>query len=269
MKFSFFIALFWASLSFAAIPKTQLILQRLSENAGSGVYQIDQEVQFSNGQDNLVLRETWMIDNENNMKLIVTGAKELKDQVAFSIQVTNGQHSVTKKNTTEDFIERYFHIRSAQSWAQTLTQLKLIPTNALNRKPLRSIKDTEYQPENFVRLARSGGVIAYAFGGLPTQEMEPPGFWIEQDQFVLRKFRLPSQVEVVADRLSAYARSLNFPRTRTVRWGSNQVSIQTISVTPKSKENFAAFGLKGPVKMEALNNQQAAPVVDEFYRRFR
>lgn len=269
MKFSILIGFLWASVSLAAIPKSSLILQRLSENAGSGVYQIDQELQFPNGQDILVLKETWMIENENNLKLIVTGAKELKDQVAFSIQVSGGTHSVTKKRVSEDFIERYFHIRSAEVWAQTLGHLKLTPANVLSHKPPRSLKDIDNQPESFVRLARSGGVVTYAFGGLSSAENEAPGFWVEQDQFVLRKFRLPSLVEVTADRFSPYSKGMNFPRTRTVRWGSNQVTIQTISVSARSKEAFASFGLKGPTKMEALNNLPAAAIIEDFYKRFR
>ena len=216
----------------------------------------------------MVLRETWMIENENNMKLVVTGAKELKDQVAFSVQVING-NIAGKKRVSEDFIERYFHLRSTESWAQVLNQMKLAPVGFLAKHPVRNLKDVEYQPENFVRLGRSGGVTAYEFGGVAFQEKEAPGFWIEQDQFVLRKFRLPSLVEVTADRYSSYARGLMFPRTRVVRWGTNQVTIQTISVSAKSKEAWAQFGTKVTPKLDALNNQPGAAVVDEFYKRFR
>jgi hypothetical protein len=269
MKFSFLIGFLWASISLAAIPKASLILQKTAENAGNGVYQIDQEVQFPNGPDTLVLRESWMIENSENMKLVVTGSKEMKDQVSFYIQVVNGIHSQTKKRVSEDFIERYFHIRSLDTWAQVLTSMKLVPPGGLSRHTLRNLKDAEYQPENFVRLARSGGVVTYAFGGIALQEKDPTGFWIEQDQFVLRKFRLPSGVEVTADKFSSYPKGLNFPRTRTVRWGSNQVTIQTISVTSRTKEAFASFGQKAPTKMDALNSQPAAALVDDFYKRFR
>jgi hypothetical protein len=271
MKFMIFPCLLWATLSFAAIPRTSMILQRTAENAGGGYYQIDQEVQFPNGQDTLVLKETWMIENENNMKLIVTGAKELKDQVSFTIQVNNGNHTQgsSTKRASDDFIEKYFHIRSASSFAQTLSQMKLIPANALARRPVRNLKDLDHQSESFVRLGRTGGVVAYAFGGLASQNSEPPGFWIEQDQFVLRKFRLPSQVEVVADRFSSYSRGLMFPRVRTIRWGVNQVTIQTISVTSRTKDNYIQFGSRVPSKIEALRNHQAAPLIEEFYSRFR
>lgn len=269
MKFSFLMGFLWASLSFAAIPKSSMILQRLSENAGGGVYQIEQEVQFPNGLDNMVLRETWLIDNENNMKLQVTGAKDLKDRVSFSIQITNGVHSVTKQRISGDFIERYFHIRGTEGWAQTLQQMGLAPANILARKPIKNLKEMDYTPESFVRLSRSGGVVAYAFGGLSTPEKEVPGVWIEQDQFLLRKVRTTGLAEVTADRYGSYAKGLNFPRTRNVRWGTNQVTIQTLSVTSKGKDAFTSFAPKGPAKMEGIQNQHATALVEEFYRRFR
>ena len=255
----------------AAIPRANMILARTSENAGSGIYQIEQEVQFPNGQDVLVLRETWLIENEGSMKVLVTGVKELKDQVAFMIQINGGTRSQGSSNrrVSEDFIERYFHMRSKEALAQAMAQLKLVPSHVLARKAPKNLKDAEYQPESFVRLSRSGGVINYAFGSPSLPEKDSVGFWIEQDQFVIRKFRLPSQVEVVADRYSSYSRSLQFPRTRTVRWGPNQVTIQTISVSGKGKDAWSSFGQKFPTKMEALNNQPAAALVEEFYKRFR
>ncbi len=260
-----------ASVAWGAIPRASLILQKTAENAGNGVYQIEQEVQFPNGQDTLVLKETWMIENENNMKLLVTGAKELKDQVSFFVQVINGNRTQgsSSKRITEDFIERYFHIRNPEAFAQVLTQMKLVPPGIMTKKTGRTSKDFEYQPESFLRLSRTGGVVDYAFGGVALQESEPPGFWIEQDEFVLRKFRLPSQVEVTADRYSLYGRGLNFPRTRVVRWGNNQVTIQTISVTARDRSAFAQFNSKAPARMEAINSQPASSVVDEFYKRFR
>jgi hypothetical protein len=255
----------------AAIPKTSMILQRTSENAGSGIYQIDQEVHFPNGPDTLVLKETWMIENENNMKLLVTGAKELKDQVSFYIQVINGNRiqGSSNKRITEDFIERYFHLRNTESFAQVLIQMKLVPPHVLAKKPLRNLKEFDPQPENFIRLSRTGGTIAYAIGTPSADNQELPGFWIEQDQFVLRKFRLPTGVEVAADKYSAYARGLMYPRTQSVRWGANQVTVQTISVSSRTKEAWAQFGQKAVNKVEALNALPAAALVEEFYKRFR
>ncbi len=255
----------------AAIPKASMILQRTSENAGNGIYQIDQEVHFPNGQDTLVLKETWFIENENNMKLLVTGAKELKDQVSFFIQVNNATRTQngSSKRITEDFLERYFHLRNTDSLANVLTQMKLVPANVMAKKTLRTVKDADNQPENFIRLSRTGGTITYAIGSPSMEDQDLPGFWIEQDQFVLRKFRLPTKVEVTADKYSSYSRGLMYPRTQVVRWGNNQVTIQTISVSGRTKEAWAQFGQKAVNKTEALNALPAAALVEEFYKRFR
>jgi hypothetical protein len=68
----FILSCFFGCSAIAAIPKAALILQKTVENDGNGVYQIEQEVQFPNGSDILILKETWLIQNESNMKLIVT-----------------------------------------------------------------------------------------------------------------------------------------------------------------------------------------------------
>lgn len=260
-----------SSVSFAYIPKGQLILQKMTDNAGSGVYQVDQEVQFPNGNETLVLKETWLVDNENNMKVIVTGAKELKDLVAFAVTFQGGNRVVggSPKKLGDDFIERYFHSRNAEALAQHMIQMKMASPQLLVKKPIRTLKDADNQPENFVRLSRVGGVFAYAFGVPSLPEQSAPGMWVEQDQFVLRKIRLPSQAEVSADRYTSYSRGLSFPKTRVVRWDNNQVTIQTISVTAKGREAWASFGLKAPAKMDGLANQPAASLVEDFYKRFR
>lgn len=272
MKFILFtFALLLGIQSFAFIPKSNLIFQRLAENAGNGIYQIEQEVQFPSGSDLLALKETWLIENENNMKLLVTGTKELKDQIFFFVNFSNGirTQSGAGRKLNESFFERYFHSRNSESFAESLVRMKVLPPQALARKAVRSLKEVDNKPESFVRLARTNGVISYAFGTPSEINQDNPGFWVEQDQFVLRKIRLPDQTEISADRYSNFARGLSFPRTRTVRWGINQVTIQTLSVTAKTKENWNNFSLKFPQKMDGLNNHPSAGIVEDFYKRFR
>jgi hypothetical protein len=267
----FILSCFFGCSAIAAIPKAALILQKTVENDGNGVYQIEQEVQFPNGSDILILKETWLIQNESNMKLIVTGTKELKDQFFISVNYSGGTRNQAgnTKRLGEDFIEKYFHYRKTENFAYALSQLKIVPTYVLSRKNLRSLKDVDNSVEPFVHLSRTGGVVTYMLGQESTETSALPAFWIEQDQFVLRKFRLPSQVEVSADRYSNYSRGLNFPRTRTVRWENNQVTIQTISVVGKSKDTFSKFSTGGAQKTDALKTQAAADIVEEFYKRFR
>jgi hypothetical protein len=268
----FMLTLALASLAWAAIPRGLIILQKMADNAGSGVYLIEDEVQFPNGQDTLVLKETWYIENENSMKLFVTGGRELKDQVQMSFVYSGGQrlHNGTTQKLTSDFIEKYFHIRKGETFANDLIRMKIVPPAILSRRPIRTTKDLTHTNESFVRLSRVGGVVTYAFGipSAPTGDLSP-GFWVEQDQFVLRKFRLPDQVEVFADKYTSYARNLWYPRTRTVHWDNNQVTIQTLSVAGRTKEAYAKFSPKGQFRLDGLNGQPAQALVQEFYQRFR
>jgi hypothetical protein len=270
------VQLAFASSSFAFIPRGMVILHKTAENNGSGGYSIEQEVHFSTDQEPVVLRESWLIDNENNMKLTVTGTKELKDTFKMQFLYSNGiRSSITNgvrqtKKLTDDFIERYFHIRSSESYAERLIQLKVVPNGIFAKKMAKTSKDFENRiAEDFIRLSRVGGVINYAFGtpaGTIESNDSPPGFWIEQDQFLLRKFRLPSGVEISADNYSQYSRGLNFPRKRTVRWDNSNLQIQTLTVSGRSTGNL------GPVeasKTDALESLPIKSTIAEFYNRFR
>lgn len=261
-----------SSLASAYIPRGTLILEKTTDNNGTGVYQVEQEVQFPNNQDVLILKETWLIESENVMRVTVTGTKDLKDTIQFSISYTGGTKSGFDSGgkITTDFIERYFHFRRPENFANALIQMKIVPGTFTLKKPLRSTKDVENFPENYVRLTRNGGAVTYAIGTPtpPGQVVENPGFWIEQDSFVLRKFRLPSQVEVSADKYSVFSRGLHFPRTRLVQWDANQVTIQTLSVTGKGKDVFAQTP-KPTTNLTGLKGQAAGPLVEDFYKRFR
>lgn len=275
VKFFILVSALLLSLTSAAyIPRGLLILQKTAENNGSGSYVIEQEVQFQTESEPLVLRETWVIENENNMKLTVTGTKEFKDQLRFQYIYSGGQRtamiggSKQTKKIPDDFFEKYFHVRSGESFANHLVQMRIVPGTILIKKVGKSSKDFDYQPENYVRLSRVGGTVSYAFGAAAQAESadNSPGFWIEQDQFVLRKFRLAGGTEVSAERFSQYARGLNFPRKRTVRWGNNQVQLSTLTVSAKAT---GGLGNLENSRLEALESLPSKNLVQEFYNRYR
>ncbi|MBC7371612.1 MAG: hypothetical protein H7326_08610 [Bdellovibrionaceae bacterium] len=265
--------------AFAYIPPTRMILQRTSENAGSGIYAIEQEVQFTSAQDSFFVKETWLVENDHSMRLTVTGTKDLKDQFKMQYVYAGGLRwnlgaGRESKRMNEDFLEKYFHFRTTEHLATAMMQLKILPANALGKKVLPKTVDLiKYEPEDFVRLSRTGGTTNYAYGLPSAVDANPnPGLWIEQDQFLIRKLRLPSQVEVTAENYNAYARGLNFPKVRTVRWGQNTVTIRLIGVTSRPNVTAAQFqpsSLDSPIKLEALNTQAAKDVVLDFYSRFR
>lgn len=260
--------------SLAAIPKSSMILQRTAENSGLGIYQIDLELQFPNGQEVTVIKESWMIEDQNNMKVHISGTKDYKEAVSIFINIQNGIRTFGKdsRKASSDLVERYFHTRSAEALNTLLAQEKMIPAAAHLQKSIKNLKDVDNSSEPYVRLARTNGVVTYAFGVPAEPEAKDqifPGMWIEQDQFVIRKFRLNSGVEISADKYSSFPLGLNYPRTRALSWNGQQVIIQTLGVVAKNKSQFEAFGQKLNSKTDSLSLLPNAAFIEDFYKRFR
>lgn len=275
---SFFLVPMMAS---AYIIPTRMILQRTSENAGSGIYAIEQEVQFANGEDTIHLKETWLIDSDRTMRLTVTGTKELQNTFKLQFVYAGGQRwSIVNNNRhsdkmSEDFLEKFLNFRNPEVMAQSLAHYKMIPANAYNRKPsAKTGAEFKYEPESWVRYSRTGGVPNYALGiATPVdQAAGNPGIWVEQDQFVIRKLRLPNQVEMTADNYNQFAKGLYYPRQRTIRWGNNTVNIRLISASarPASANNlFQPSSLDSNLKLDGLEGLAAKEAIIEFYSRYR
>lgn len=269
------------SFALAYILPTRTILQKTSENAGSGIYAIEQEVQFSNGEEMVAVKETWLIDSDRTMRLTVTGGKDLQNSFKLQYLYNGGQKwSMTNNNRTsskvpDDFLEKFLNFRSPEIFANTLAHLKMLPAGAFQKKPAgRTGADFKNEPESWVRYSRTGGVVNYALGmATPVdQELNYPGIWIEQDQFVVRKLRLPTQVEMSANNYNQFARGLSYPRARTIRWGNNTVTIRLISASarPQTAVNlFQPSSLDSNLKWDGINSLPAKDVITEFYTRFR
>ena len=104
------------------------------------------------------------------------------------------------------------------------------------------------------------------------QEAGSPGIWIQQDEFVVRKLRLPSQVEMSANNYNNFARNLSYPRSRTIRWGNNTVTIRLISASARPQTAVALFqpsSLDANLKWDGINSLATKDVITEFYTRFR
>ncbi|MNJ91188.1 hypothetical protein D3C87_88350 [compost metagenome] len=267
-------------LSEAYILPTRTILQKTSENAGSGIYAIEQEVQFQNGQETLNLKETWLIDSDRTLRLTVSGTKDQQNTIKFQFLYNGGQRyrlvdgSRRTEAISNDFLEKFINFRNPEIFANTLAHHKIIPTGAYGKKYGNKSSDFKHDAEKWVRLSRTGGAVNYAFG-TPTpsdQESGDPGIWIEQDQFVVRKLRLPSQVEMTADNYNIFAKNLNYPKTRTIRWGNNSVTIRLISAStrPASANSlFQPASLDLNQKVDGLADLPAKEAILEFYSRFR
>lgn len=265
----------------AYILPTRTILQKTSENAGSGIYAVEQEVQFANGEDTLHLKETWLIDSDRTMRLTVTGSKELQNTFKLQFIYTGGQRWSQVNNNrkadklSEDFLEKFLNFRNPENLAASLTHYKMMPSGAFNKKAqAKTSAEYKHEPESWVRYSRTGGVPNYALGiATPVdQDSNNPGIWIEQDQFVVRKIRLPSQVEMTADNYNQFAKGLYYPRARTIRWGNNTVNIRLISVSARPNTAVSFFqptSLDSNLKLDGLEKMPAKEAVIEFYSRYR
>ncbi|WP_413585731.1 hypothetical protein [Bdellovibrio sp. HCB274] len=265
----------------AFILPTRTILQKTSDNAGNGIYAVEQEVQFANGDESILVRETWLIENDRTMRLTVTGTKELQGNFRMQFLYVGGQRwtvlNGNKKSDKipEDFLEKYLNFRNPEIFANSLASMKIIPSGAYSKRlTARKSEDIKYEPESWVRYSRTGGVVNYAFG-TPTPEDDKnnnPGLWIEQDQFVVRKLRLPSQAEMTADNYNQFAKGLYYPRARTIRWGNNTATIRLISASARpatASSQFQPNSLDMNGKLDGLEKLSAKDAVIEFYSRFR
>ena len=280
MKKIFALLFFFQSLALASIPNSRMILQRVVENSGTGAYVIEQEVMFTSGSDSLTLKETWSVVDGDTMRVTVVGTKELKDQIQMQF-FYNGNNrwelSAGKKISrpiSKEIIDRVLFQKHLESLGAFLIHNQIIPEGSLAKKmAAKKSSDYTYEPEKFVRLSRFGGVVNYAFGTPtpPGATTKNSGLWVEQDQFLIRKLILPSQVELVAEAYSNYAKGLVFPKQRTISFGSEVVQIKTLSVTARTNLNslMSPGALEMEMKSDGLNNSPLKKSGLEFDERIR
>jgi hypothetical protein len=269
-----FLILLIHSFAFAFIPKASTIINRAVENNGTGVYNIELEVQFQGQQEPFILKEYWTIENDEKMKVVVSGTKELKDKLKWVFVYNNGvrnQNSVSAKAPKKvgiDFLEKYFHFRKPQDLENAIIQTKAVPASVFATKTYKPGKEPDFEADPYLTLARTSGVISYAFRNITDNPSESPAaFLFEQDQFLLRKFRI-GNVEVNADRYSVFARGLNYPRVRTVKWNDSTVVIQTLHVQPRHEKSIN-FIIEPSTDEKAVDFGPLKTTIEEFYSRFR
>lgn len=267
----------------AAIPRSSFIVEKLATNAGSGTYLVEQDVTFSTSQSNLVLRESWLVSTDGQMRVTVKPARDTGEQVKIQFVYGGGQKtSLTQRGKQsgqlgEEFLERLFHNRSRDAYFNQLTNLRILPASYLGHRPSRSGKEFTYPAEPLTRLTRVGGVVTYALGEPSSSESDAkPMVWVEQDVFHLRKIRFPSGTVLTADRYGTYARELALPKSRHLIWGDRSnpkaVTIDIVKVaslvTSKNDKRFSPSSLEFNSQI-GLADPEMQRLVEEFYQRFR
>ncbi len=263
----------------AYIPHSRTIAARLARNNGKGSYAIEQEIQFRTGTDTATVRERWIVENGESMRLWVSASGQ---PVRYDAVYNNGKKTAPDfagnvKTTTvpSEFIERYSHARSSTDFLNALIRAQVVPQSILRERPRFTMAQAknEVQPEPLVRLGRFGGVVNYVFGepGNPDSSKDPAGAWIAQDAFELRRLRFPSQADMTADQYATQAGSMRFPSQRVVTWNDHTAIIRTLSVKAVDAKT-AATALNPasitPTEAKAAKLPDQAQV-REFYSRFR
>jgi hypothetical protein len=276
-------AVFTPSNAEAYIPSSQTIINRLVKNNGRGHYLIEQEVHFRNATEPLVLREKWIVAHGDAMRVIVTSAQGSGESARYDIVYEDGRRSAPTlesanptlkgSSVSPEFLETFLHARSRGGFNDALVRAKIVPTTFFKNRPrYTKLEQIKHEQEPLVRLGRTSGVVSWIFGQpTPASAKANPQAWIEQDAFLLRKVRFPSEAEATFDRYTNYPGSLKFPRERVVTWGNNDVLIRVLSAKPLSASQAASY-LKpssiGPNELRAAR-LPALPAVKEFYTRFR
>lgn len=127
-----------------------------------------------------------------------------------------------------------------------------------------------YEPPSFIRLSRAGGSVSWAIGMLPLND-DSPTLWLEQDQFVLRKYKSANQVLLRADEYVKFEDGLWFPRSRTYEFGGFKIEVKTLSVKNAGKITANDKRLKSSGLSPSKDNLRLPDLTGlrEFYLRFR
>lgn len=265
------------SIAQAYIPEWSLITSRAADQHGKNAYQIEQEVSFRRDAETYTVKETWIVLGENNLRVTIEGRGPLKGLVQGTLLYEGGNKTFIDGTATkthrlgEEWLEPLFHFRSGKYLRSRLVTLKVAPPESLRDRPaLNSEGDPVYEAPGFIRLSRAGGSIAWAVSGAPSAGTSPT-IWIEQDQFVIRKYKSSNQVVVHADDYAKFDDGLWYPRVRMYEYGGFKVQIQTLSVKPLGKLTNTDSRLKSSGLL-ASKDAVRWPEPDglrEFYLRFR
>lgn len=268
-------------IAFAWILPAKTIVQKTVENHGSGSFALEQEVSFDINGENLTLKEKWIIADDQTMFLTVQSLKDAIPSISLQFLYKDGQrfqiqpNGKTSRAVELEFIEKPFIYRTPESFAYFLKQIKVAPDGILSTPPLPAkTSDIKRTPETFLRYSRSGGVVNYAFGYPENNNSESmsPGVWIEQDAFVIRKIRYPSGAVLTASDYSELAKGIMLPKTKTLTWNTNKVSIKLINLELKKTTPpnfFKTSTLETTNDFSALSASERTIPVADFYTRFR
>jgi hypothetical protein len=254
--FTLTIVQLFTRVSVAYILPIETILNKTAAQAGNGIISLEQDVIFIDANKEYVIREKWLIEGDKNLKLTAVGTGELKDLFKVNYLYNNkNKTQIVGKNKTvtessREFFEKFLVVKSSDSYRAYLKDLNI---------------------SSKVRLSRAGGSICFAIGDASTEKALSPQFWIDQDFFVLKKIRFPSEARIEFSDYKEYG-DLYYPMLKQVDWANITVKIIVTKISTKTGESIKSFY---PERLElpseiSLNAKGALGLsIEEFYKRFR
>lgn len=266
--------------SVAAPLPTPFILKKWTSHSGVGGYQLEQEVSFSSDQQSVNLKETWLVENEDSLKLTVVGPREQRDLLRLVILYRGGQKIMKPEaggdslgnKVPAEFYDRFFFFRKPERLGQELVRIGVLSSQSLSPHLPRGPKDTEVKSDPRVRVERLGGLV-FALG-VPADsgaEASQPGVWLDQELIVPKKIRLASGSELTAENPTAYARGLLLPKLKSLRYDKMTVNFQILSVSWKGQKsmNLQLNAADISTGFERIGSSDLRKQIEEFYFRFR
>jgi len=262
-------------LAYAYIPSADFIFSKVVQNSGKGVYQIKQELSFQARDRAVTVTETWWVQSENSMFLKVEGPLFTQYYLYKNGKkyFFNSDGKFVSSSLPKDFYENLFFYRASQSLKESLISKKIIPVQIFKKRPVikNSKEPAPLVNEPYLKLSRFKGSVTFLMGQAAQNE-QSPGLWVEQDRFLIKKVRFPSQAEVSADTYSELSRGLIYPKTQTVSWDKESVMIELSRADAINKgteyleeSNFSKLANQN----RPLPQDLTAGVVADFYKRFR
>lgn len=258
MKFLIYLTLILTKVQLAQayIPNLDFILNKSTSTTGRQIISIDQDVIFKIGTEEAIIQENWLIEGDKNLKLTAKGTGFFKSGIDLQYLYNNktktsmiGKNKITTPLTT-DFFQKYLFIRSTEAFKNHLKELGIM-----------------YQ----ARLSRADGRVCFAIGEASREKLTPQ-IWIDQDEFILRKIRLPSEVEIELSDVYPAGKDLFVAKTQMISWAGIQVFIKVKTVTVKNGITLSSFypqNLEHPSEMSFTNKSTLTEAIDQFYKRFR
>ena len=224
----------------AYIPSAEMILSRLDKNKGSGWYKISQKASIketSGWASPYQVNETWW-KGPQNLFVEVSHPQDPGFKLYFSYRRLNKTWIDPKNKRVKKFqpkaIESLFLMKkSYPSWMETVQNIKL---------------------------ERMAGVVNYVFKA----KQKFPIFWMEQNEFVIRKVQMDKHSFVTAGKYQNLMRNLLFPKERNFLSSEYEVHLEVIHV-----ESLRGNPQKKLIKSSYGNLAEEKKYVLQFYQNIR